>query len=81
MTLSIHERCDERRALGFGVMIGCMAESSILATAAAHLGPLADQLDVDGPTFLAHDPFEGVRFENGTLVMPSGPGLGVRPCA
>ena len=67
------------RALNFKVMIGCMAESSILATAAAHIAPLADWLDIDGPTMLAHDPFSGVRFEGGTLVMPHGPGLGVAP--
>lgn len=67
------------RALGFKVMIGCMAESSILATAAAHLGPLVDWLDIDGPTMLAHDPFSGVRFDRGSLVMPHGPGLGVAP--
>ncbi|MDB5092161.1 MAG: dipeptide epimerase [Candidatus Eremiobacteraeota bacterium] len=67
------------RALGFKVMIGCMAESSILATAAAHLGPLADWLDIDGPTLLAHDPYTGVRFDGGTLIMPQGPGLGVHP--
>lgn len=67
------------RALNFKVMIGCMAESSILATAAAHLGPLADWLDIDGPTMLAHDPYRGVRFDGGTLVMPHGSGLGVAP--
>ncbi|HTW83322.1 MAG TPA: dipeptide epimerase [Candidatus Sulfotelmatobacter sp.] len=66
------------RALGFGVMIGCMAESSILTTAAAHLGPLVDQLDIDAPLFLAHDPFSGVRYDNAALIMPAGPGLGVQ---
>ncbi len=74
-----YEMIAAARALGFRVMIGCMAESSILATAAAHLGPLVDWLDIDGPTLLAEDPFVGVRFENGTLVMPQGPGLGVSP--
>ncbi len=67
------------RALGFKIMIGCMAESSILATAAGHLGPLVDWLDIDGPTFLAHDPFVGVQFDGGSLIMPRGPGLGVHP--
>ena len=67
------------RALDFKVMIGCMAESSILATAAAHLGPLVDWLDIDGPTILAHDPYRGVRFDHGRLTMPHGAGLGVTP--
>ena len=65
------------RALGFRVMIGCMAETSILATAAGHLGPLVDWLDIDGPTLLAHDPYRGITFEGGRIVMPTGPGLGV----
>jgi L-alanine-DL-glutamate epimerase-like enolase superfamily enzyme len=74
-----YEMIATARALGFGVMIGCMAESSVLTTAAAHLGPLVDQLDIDGPVFLTHDPYVGVRYEGGTLIMPEGPGLGVHP--
>lgn len=66
------------RALGLKIMIGCMVESSILATAAAHLAPLADWLDIDGPTLLVNDPFTGVHIDGGHLAMPKGPGLGVR---
>jgi L-alanine-DL-glutamate epimerase-like enolase superfamily enzyme len=69
------------RALGFKVMIGCMAETRILATAAAHLGPLADWLDIDGPLLLASDPYRGVDYDNGRLIMPEGSGLGVGPVA
>jgi L-alanine-DL-glutamate epimerase-like enolase superfamily enzyme len=69
------------RALGFKVMIGCMAETRILATAAAHLGGLVDWLDIDGPLLLAHDPYRGVEFDNGRIIMPGGPGLGVAPIA
>jgi L-alanine-DL-glutamate epimerase-like enolase superfamily enzyme len=69
------------RALGFKVMIGCMAETRILATAAAHLGPLADWLDIDGPLLLASDPYRGVDYDNGRLIMPDGSGLGVGPVA
>jgi L-alanine-DL-glutamate epimerase-like enolase superfamily enzyme len=65
------------RALGLRVMLGCMAETRILATAAAHLAPLADWLDIDGPLLLARDPYDGVEYENGRVVVPSGPGLGV----
>ncbi|HXF33215.1 MAG TPA: dipeptide epimerase [Candidatus Acidoferrales bacterium] len=66
------------RALGLRIMLGCMVESSILATAAAHLSPLVDWADIDGPFLTAHDPFVGVRYgENGRLILPDGPGLGV----
>ena len=65
------------RALKFKVMLGCMVESQILATAAAHLSPLVDWADLDGPFLTAHDPFEGIRYADGKIVLPGGPGLGV----
>lgn len=67
------------RAHGLSLMLGCMIESSLGITAAAHLGPLMDTLDLDGHWLLAHDPFRGVSGENGRLVLPEGPGLGVVP--
>ncbi len=67
------------RAHGLSVMIGCMVESSLGITAAAQLAPLADHLDLDGHWLLADDPFEGVGGGAGRLLLPSGPGLGVRP--
>lgn len=66
------------RALGLRVMIGCMVESAIAATAAAHLSPLADWADIDGPFLVAHDPFRGVTYDRGKLILPDAPGLGVR---
>jgi L-alanine-DL-glutamate epimerase-like enolase superfamily enzyme len=66
------------RAMGLKVMIGCMVESAIAATAAAHLSPLADWADIDGPFLVAHDPFSGVSYDRGKLVLPDAPGLGVR---
>jgi len=66
------------RSLGFKVMLGCMVESAIAATAAAHLSPLVDWADIDGPFLTARDPFTGVRYDGGKLVLPRGPGLGVR---
>lgn len=66
------------RAMGLSVMIGCMVESAIAATAAAHLSPLADWADLDGPFLVAHDPFSGLAYDSGKLVLPQAPGLGVR---
>jgi L-alanine-DL-glutamate epimerase-like enolase superfamily enzyme len=65
------------RAHGLKVMLGCMIESSIAITAAAHLGPLVDATDLDGNLLLAEDPFEGVTCVDGRLVLPDRPGLGV----
>ena len=69
------------RAMGFKIMLGCMVESAIAATAAAHLSPLVDWADIDGPFLTASDPFEGVTYDHGKLVLPDAPGLGVREVA
>jgi L-alanine-DL-glutamate epimerase-like enolase superfamily enzyme len=66
------------RAHGMMVMVGCMIESSIGITAAAHFTPLVDIVDLDGAALLAADPFAGAAIERGRVVLPSGPGLGVR---
>ena len=58
-------------------MLGCMVESAILATAAAHLSPLVDWADLDGPFLTRDDPFLGITYERGKIVLPRGPGLGV----
>jgi len=68
----------DARSLGLKVMIGCMIESSVLSTAAAHLTPLADYADIDGPLLIADDPFEGVTYDGAQLRLPNAPGLGVR---
>jgi len=63
------------------VMCGCLIESSLAITAAAHLLPLLDYADLDGHLHLAHDPFEGVTCQGGRLKLPTSPGLGVEPRA
>lgn len=69
------------RALGFKIMLGCMVESAILSTAAAILTPLVDWADIDGPFLTASDPFAGVAYQDGKLILPNGAGLGVREVA
>lgn len=66
------------RALGMKIMLGSMVESAICATAAAHISPLVDWADIDGPFLTARDPFAGVAYDRGKLVLPDAPGLGVR---
>lgn len=66
------------RAMGMKVMLGCMVESAIAATAAAHLSPLVDWADIDGPFLTASDPFTGITYDRGKMVLPDAPGLGVK---
>jgi L-alanine-DL-glutamate epimerase-like enolase superfamily enzyme len=66
------------RAHDLVVMVGCMIESSLGITAAAHLTPLVDIVDLDGAALLADDPFIGARIDGGRVTLPSGPGLGVK---
>lgn len=66
------------RAHGLLVMVGCMIESSLGITAAAHFTPLVDIVDLDGAALLADDPFIGARIDGGQVTLPTGPGLGVR---
>ncbi len=65
------------RALGMQVMIGCMVETSIGVTAAAHIASLADYADLDGPLLIKNDPYHGVRYDGAKLILPKGNGLGV----
>jgi L-alanine-DL-glutamate epimerase-like enolase superfamily enzyme len=61
------------------VMIGCMIESSVGITAAAHIGSLVDFLDLDGNLLLTNDPYIGVKLEKGKLYLSDLPGLGITP--
>ena len=66
------------RAHGLTVMVGCMIESSIAITAAAHFTPLVDIVDLDGAALLANDPFVGATIARGQVSLPTDPGLGLR---
>jgi len=60
------------------VMVGCMIESSLGITAAAHFTPLVDAADLDGAALTTNDPFSGATIDGGQIRLPIGPGLGVR---
>ncbi len=66
------------RALGLGVMLGCMVESSLGIAAACQVASLCDHIDLDGNLLLADDPWEGVEFVDGVQLPSEQPGLGVR---
>jgi L-alanine-DL-glutamate epimerase-like enolase superfamily enzyme len=66
------------RSHGMLVMAGCMIETSLGITAAAHFAPLLDYADFDGAALLADDPFVGATIMSGRISIPTGPGLGVQ---
>jgi L-alanine-DL-glutamate epimerase-like enolase superfamily enzyme len=55
------------RNAGLKTMIGCMIETSVLISAAAHLAELCDYLDVDGNLLITNDPYAGVTAHQGQL--------------
>jgi L-alanine-DL-glutamate epimerase-like enolase superfamily enzyme len=65
------------RAVGLKPMLGCDLESGVGTTAQASLAALFDHADIDGPLALAEDPFPGVTYQMGRVVLPGGPGLGL----
>ncbi len=76
-----HEALLAARSRGLKTMIGCMIESSVLISAAAHLAELTDHLDIDGNLLVSNDPYLGASGENGIISFASAPepfGLRVR---
>lgn len=65
------------RAHDLQIMLSCMVESSVGVTAAAHLAPLCDYADLDGPLLIKNDPYIGVQYDGAQLSLPDGNGLGV----
>lgn len=67
------------RAMGLKILLSCMVESSVAVTAAAHLAPLVDYVDLDAPLLITNDPYRGMQMVNGQVHLPDGPGLGLAP--
>jgi L-alanine-DL-glutamate epimerase-like enolase superfamily enzyme len=66
------------RALGLGLMLGCMNESGLAVAAGAQIASLFDHVDLDGNLLLADDPWPGVELVDGVQLPSEDPGLGVR---
>jgi L-alanine-DL-glutamate epimerase-like enolase superfamily enzyme len=65
------------RAHDMQIMLSCMVESSVGVTAAAHLAPLCDYADLDGPLLIKNDPYRGLQYQGAKFTLPDGPGLGL----
>src|SRR5215217_216903 len=66
------------RALGLGVMLGCMNESGLAIAAGAQIASVCDHVDLDGNLLLRHDPWPGVELVDGVQLPSDSPGLGVQ---
>src|SRR5439155_1004349 len=76
-TIDVNTICE---SAGSPTMVGCMGEPqiSIAAALAFALGQKNVRwLDLDSHFNLAEDPSTGLRFENGELIAPDRPGLGI----
>jgi L-Ala-D/L-Glu epimerase len=67
------EALQAARKAGLKTMLGCMIESSILVSAAAHLAELCDYLDLDGHILITNDPYVGVTAPQGVLSFVNAP--------
>ncbi len=65
------------RKLGMKVMVGSMNESTIGSAAIAHLLPLIDHVDMDGPLLLQEDIATGISYDYGKISCSGLPGLGI----
>lgn len=73
--------CGIAESYGVKCMTGCMLESKLAVTAAAHLcagQSIVTMADLDGPSLCAVDPFEGGPvFDGASITMTDAPGLGI----
>jgi len=73
--------CDLAQDAGMECMLGCMMESRISVTAAAHLAgarSIITKIDLDPPILCSEDPVEGgARYDNQLITLPDDPGLGI----
>ena len=59
------------RAMGLGVMTGCMVSSSLSIAPALHLAMLSDYVDLDGPFWLREDRAGGISEAKGHIRPPA----------
>lgn len=66
---------DAAKARGFGLMVGCMAGSSLSMAPAMVLAQRCDFVDLDGPLLQSNDIENGFHYEEGVVVRPYKPEL------
>lgn len=72
-----HQMILKARQHKMKILIGCMSETSCASLAAAHLAPLCNWADLDGPWLTSNNPFQTPELVAGKYVLPTLPGLGL----
>lgn len=57
-------------ARGFGLMVGCMAGSSLSMAPAFIVGQMCDFVDLDGPLLARHDIEDGIAYDGSLMSVP-----------
>lgn len=73
------EMIELAKELNLKVFLGCMAESSCGTSAMAQLMDCADYIDLDAPHLLKNDPFRGIKYSKGNILINEEPGIGSIP--
>lgn len=68
----------EARSLNMKLMMGCMTESSVGISAIAHIAPMLDYVDMDGPMLISNDIAEGVILTREKAIFPERNGIGAK---
>lgn len=66
------------KKLGLQTMVGAMCETTIGSAAIAHVSPMLDVLDADGPLLIKEDVATGLSYKDGKMIITEAPGLGVQ---
>lgn len=61
----------DARSLGLGVMVGCMAGTSLAMAPGMVVGQFAEYCDLDGPLLHAKDREHGIEYDLGRMRLPS----------
>lgn len=72
------EMITEARKRNLKLMLGCTLESSIAISAASHIAPLVDFIDLDSIILIEDDNYIGATIKEGKLNLSKGYGLGVK---
>jgi L-Ala-D/L-Glu epimerase len=67
----------QAKNFGMKTMLGCMNESTIGTAAIAHLAPMVDFIDADGPLLLNEDVATGLHYNYGNIQVSQNAGLGI----
>jgi L-alanine-DL-glutamate epimerase-like enolase superfamily enzyme len=61
----------EARKRGLGIMVGCMAGTSLAMAPGMIVGQLAEFVDLDGPLLHAADRSPGIAYDRGRMTLPA----------